>query len=165
MPMVWGDVRAMTDADEIKADLAPTADHVYNHLSETELTERLDEGRLLDAARGPGCYALAVNVPDDRATVCEQWDGTHEARPPDGTLAQLAAADDVAYVGASGHVYDRLRDHAAGDVRTVSLLSVFDPTAVIDVWPDESPFAWEYNCAKMLAQQGWTVWCNGEVVG
>jgi hypothetical protein len=136
-----------------------------SELTETTLTERLDERGLLDAARGPGMYALAVMVPDTRAVVTGNWDATHDVRPPDDALDRLAAADRVAYVGASSDVYHRLCEHVGGSTRQTAFLAAFDLEHVIDVWPHDDPFTAEYNRALRLERDGWRVWCDGDVLG
>jgi hypothetical protein len=134
-------------------------------MTEAALTERLDERGLLQRARGPGVYALRVAVPDDMATVRARWDDHLDARPGDDALTRLHAADRVAYVGASTHVYERLCDHVAGDARTTAFLSVFGFERVVDIWPAAHPFPVETSKAIRLAREGWTVWCDGDVWG
>jgi len=134
-------------------------------MNEAAMTERLDERGLLDDARNPGVYALALAVPSALDAVRRDWDAVADHRPPDDALARLASADRVAYVGASSNVYARLCDHAAGDVRTASICEAFPPDGVIDIWPDESPFMAEYNRALALSRTGWRVWCDGVIFG
>jgi len=128
-----------------------------NQLTEPDVTETLDQ------SRGPGVYALAVAVPDDIATVREQWDTVCDERHPQ--LQRLASAERVAYVGASEAVYHRLCDHAEGEYRQATLLQAFAPTRIIDVWWHEHPYAQEYNRAVGLSESGWCAYTDGEVVG
>lgn len=134
-------------------------------MRETELTEQLDERDLLDDAHGPGVYAIECAVPDLYADVEEAWSNGHEIHPPDNALERLAAARRVAYVGASGEMYDRLCDHVGGERREASFVGTYPPTRVVDIWPTEDPFAAEYNRAVDLARDDWLVWCDGEVFG
>ena len=127
------------------------------NLTETDVTETLDQ------QRGPGVYALKVAVPDDIATVREQWDSVCDVRH--AQLKRLASAERVAYVGASESVYHRLCDHAAGEYRQATLLQAFPPTRIVDVWWHEHPDAHEYNRAVGLSESGWCCWTDGEVVG
>lgn len=132
-------------------------------LSPTDVHERLDRRGLLDAARGPGTYALQVKTPDDTDAVAAAFEGVSDVSPPEPTLSRLTA-DAVCYVGASGHVYDRLQDHAEGAVRQALFLSAFAPVSVVGVWPADNPFAEEYNRAVALSRDGWTCWQDGEVI-
>ena len=136
-------------------------------MNESDLTQSLDERDLLADARGPGVYALTCDVPTgDPDAILSQWDATHDHRPGDDRLRRLVGANPVLYVGASGQVYDRLCDHAAGDVRTTAFCAAFEPTGVVDVWPHDDPFAHERRRAIQLARDGgWVVWCDGEVWG
>lgn len=124
-------------------------------MNETDLTEDLDKRGLLTKAHNPGVYALRVEVPDSEQIVTDQWDAQYDVQPEDSALSRLADAHKVAYVGASGNVYERLTDHAAGDVRKTAFLSVFPPTEVIDVWPSKDPFEKEYRRALRLTNDGW----------
>jgi len=134
-------------------------------MNETSMTERLDERGLLADAHGPGCYAFQIETPDSADAAATRWHHTHEHAPPEGTFDRLADAPDVAYVGASGDVYGRLCDHAAGDVRQTAFLAAFEPTRVIDVWPTEGPFEHEFNRAMRLVQSDWVCWVDGRLLG
>jgi len=137
-----------------------------DRLTPTHATEQLDHKGLLAASRGPGCYALRLAVPDDTAAARERWDAAHDARPPEPTLKRLAAAEQVAYVGAASEVYERIMDHARGDVRKAAVCEAFAPTDVLDVWPTEEPFAREWDRARRFAENNpGLAWCNGEVRG
>lgn len=133
-------------------------------ITPTAVTEALDHSGDLEASHQPGTYALAVAVPDDVESAHRQWLAEYEVLPGDGALEQLAASDDVAYVGASSHVYDRLMDHAHGDLRCTALLRVFDPVGVVGVWPCDCPFERERSRALALAREGWVCWTDGEVL-
>lgn len=133
-------------------------------LTESAMTESLDARGLLAAARGPGVYALRCAVPDDAAAVREALGEVSDADPPEGYAERLAAAERVAYVGASGDVYDRLCDHAAGDVRKATFLRAFPPERVVDVWPHDDPWPCEHKRALKLARrEGWLAWTNGQM--
>jgi len=132
---------------------------------ESDVTQALDDRGRLGDARGPGVYALRLRVPDDAERVHRDWLAEYDALPGDDALDRLAAAEQVAYVGASTNIYRRLCDHAAGR-RRPSLLAVFKPTSVERVWPRRDPFDGpEYNRALRLARDDWVVWCNGELLG
>jgi hypothetical protein len=126
--------------------------------------EALDYDGLLTAARGPGCYALRLAVPDDADAAHRAWLATFDVTPRDDAVTRLAAAPRVAYVGAAGDVYDRLMDHAAGEVRTPAVCRAFPPAAVVGVYPSETPFEDEWGTARDLREDGWTCWVDGEVV-
>jgi len=134
-------------------------------LSPTEAHETLDHKQLLAASHGPGHYALRLTVPDTVAAARERWDAHHDARPPEPTLERLAAAPDVAYVGASADVYERIMDHARGDVRQTAVMGPFPPSGILDVWPCEEPFASEWRRARTLANElPYAVWVDGELL-
>lgn len=131
----------------------------------TTLHEQLDARGLLDKAHGPGTYALRVETPDSREAVAREWRRDADVLPPDETLERLSG-ETVAYVGASKNVYERVMDHARGEVRQAALLRVFDVTGLVGVWPSDrdDPYSEEYNRAVYLSNHGWTVWCDGAVV-
>jgi len=131
--------------------------------SEAALTEALDEAGLLADARGPGTYAVAVDVPDSVEAVKRAWEEYHDVHLNDGAVEQLADADRVAYVGASRNVYARLSDHVTGARRSTAFLTVFSPERVVDVWPAVHPYALEVSTAMQLANDGWVAYCDGEV--
>jgi hypothetical protein len=135
-------------------------------LTPTHATEQLDHRGLLAASHGPGCYALRLSVPDSTDAARSAWDAHHDARPPEPALERLAAADGVAYVGAAGHVYDRIMDHAEGVKRQAAVCKVFPPTEVLEVWPHEDPFTHEWDRARRLSRErDYRVWCDGVVLG
>lgn len=134
-------------------------------MRQATLTERLDERDLLGVAHGPGVYALECDVPDSPAAVQERWLAQHDHDPPDDAYARLAAAERVAYVGASNDIYARLCDHVGGEVRRAAFLSAFSPTRVIDVWEHSGQFTAEFNRAMRLVRSGWVCWTDGELLG
>jgi hypothetical protein len=134
-------------------------------MKESKFHESLDNRGLLAASKGPGCYGLRLAAPDSTAAAREAWDAHHDARPPEPTLDRLAAAGGVAYVGAASEVYDRIMDHARGDVRQTAVCEVFPPTGILDVWPTEDPFAREWDRARKVAENNPVrVWVNGQVL-
>lgn len=134
-------------------------------MRQSTMTERLDERDLLGVAHGAGCYALEVDAPDSEAACRERWLTHHDHEPPEDTLARVAQADRVAYVGASNDVYDRLCDHVAGDVRRAAFLAAFEPTRVVNVWEHDRPFDAEFNRAMRLVRDGWVCWSDGVLLG
>ena len=134
-------------------------------LRESDVTQALDDRGLHDDARGPGVYALRLAVPGDVERVRDEWDGAYDARPGNDGLERIAHSSDVAYVGASTNVYERLCEHATGS-RQPSVLGVFDPTEIVDIWPHPDPFETaEWHRALRLARDGWVTWVDGEVLG
>ena len=137
-------------------------------MDESTMTERLDERDLLGQTRGPGCYALEVRTPDAEDAAQVAWYSEFDHAPPEDALERIADASRVAYVGASGNIYSRLCDHVAGDVRKAAFLTVFRPTRVIDVWPEDTPddaFDAEFNRAMRLVRDGFAVWQDGKLLG
>lgn len=123
------------------------------------MTEDLDARGLLDTARGPGVYGLEVEVPDDLRSA---WHEHNDETPPN--LGRMATAECALYVGASGHVYDRLCDHAAADKRRANALKVFPPTRVAFVEPFDAPLDREYGVALAKADARTAVLCDGEIL-
>lgn len=134
-----------------------------DRLTRTDVIESLDRQGLLEAAAGPGVYALRVETPDSVEAVSRAFLDSVDATPRDGVVEQLTS-DRVAYVGASQQVRDRVTDHADGEVRQATFLEAFAPVAVIDVWSHSQPFTAEYNHAVELSNAGWTCWMDGEVL-
>jgi hypothetical protein len=132
-------------------------------MNPTEMHETLDTQGLLDDAQNSGTYALEVETPTDTESVARAFREVSDAVPTDEVLDRLTA-DRVAYVGASGDVYGRLMDHAAGEVRKALFLRAFNVTGVVGVWPERDPFQHEYNRAVSLSNEGWTVWTDGNVI-
>lgn len=136
-------------------------------MNETDLNDELNRLDAWDQAHDAGVYALAVDVPDSLPATRERWLSVHDLPPGDEILPRLSRAATVAYVGASGDMYERLCDHVAGDVRQSALLEAFDPQSIIGVWPTEDPVeADEYNTARRLGNRMGTIaWRDGEVHG
>lgn len=133
-------------------------------MNEHELTELLDRRGQLDDARGPGCYALAVDAPDSGDQVARHWHRHHDQAPSEGFYSRLAEAGDVLYVGAASHVYDRLCDHVAGDVRQAAFLEAFPPAELHNIYPAtdaEAAYQSEWRTAKGLAHASRRVWTDG----
>lgn len=129
-------------------------------MEEATLTERLDERGLLTAARGPGCYCLTLNVPENFA---REWDAEFDVRPA-GLVDRVESAHALLYVGAASNVYRRLCEHVNAEKRRASLLRVAPPADVVDVTACENPFEREYGYALGFAESA-TVWCDGELIG
>lgn len=128
-------------------------------MRESQVTQDLDERGLLDAARGPGCYALKLRVPED---LRRRWRRHFDAEPDN--LDRLAAAPRALYVGAASDVYGRLCEHVAADVRRASVLRVCPPQRVVAVEPTSDPFEAEYSFARGFADATTTVWYDGEIL-
>jgi hypothetical protein len=130
-------------------------------LTPTDINETLDHRGLLADATGPGVYALRVATPDTVEAVARQWHEYVDAALPEG-YAERLTADDVAYVGASMCVRDRLAEHARGDVRRATFLRAFPPVDVVGVWADPEPFVTaEHAHGRGLRADGWVVWTDG----
>ena len=135
-------------------------------MDETDLTQTLEDRRQLDAARGPGCYALVAGVPDSAQSVIDRWHDAHDAAPDEDVFARLAAAETALYVGAASNVYERLCDHA-GDVRKAAFLSAFPPTALHSLWPKDSAevaFCEEKAVGRALSGAATRVWTDGDLL-
>jgi len=133
-------------------------------LTPAEINETLDRRDALADATGPGVYALRVTTPDTVEAVARQWHEHVDAALPEG-YAERLVADDVAYVGASMHVRDRLAEHARGDVRRATFLEAFAPVDVVGVWSDPEPFVTAERAHGLeLRAADWTVWCDGRVL-
>jgi len=134
-------------------------------VNQTDLHETLDRRGLLSDARNPGTYALKCDAPDYLEPVARRWAGIRDQPLPDGYAARIAEADTVAYVGASNSsVYDRLRDHVAGDVRKATFLTAFPPVGVIDVWlSNGDAMTDEYNRARSVASGDTVAWSDGKL--
>lgn len=124
----------------------------------------LDDRGLLDVSQGPGTYGLQVRTPPTVHAVTEAFREHVDVSPPDEVLARLAESERVAYVGASGNVYDRLQDHCEGEVRKALFLRCFPPVDLVGVWPSDAPFESEFNRARALSEDYDAVWCNGELL-
>lgn len=133
-------------------------------LTPTEINECLDRRELLADATGPGVYALRVRTPDTVEAAARAFFDAGVAEPPHEALSRLTA-EDVAYVGASMHVRDRLAEHARGDVRRATFLRAFPPVDVVDVWADPEPFVTaEHAHGRGLRADGWVVWTDGRLL-
>ena len=133
-------------------------------MTPTQAHERLDELGVLDGSYGPGCYALRVAVPNNVESVQRTWLDAIDAPLPDEYAEQLAAAETCLYVGRSGDVYDRLMDHARGDVRRASFIRAFGVTDIHGVYPeDENNGVAERNRARSLSSATTCVWSDGEL--
>ena len=133
-------------------------------LTPAEVNETLDHQGLLADATGAGVYALRVQTPDSAEAVARAFFDAGVAEPPHEALSRLTA-EDVAYVGASMCVRDRLAEHARGDVRRATLLRAFDPVDVVGVWPDPEPFTTaERARGRELRADGWVVWTDGRLL-
>jgi len=129
----------------------------------SELHKALDHGGHLADSKGPGVYALAVAVPDSVDSIQRARLSVADHPFPDGMAEQLAAAERVVYVGESGHVYDRLMDHARGEVRRASLLRAFAVTDVVGVWPGARTGVAERDRARALSDAETVSYANGEL--
>lgn len=135
-------------------------------MNETELTETLDRRGQLADARGPGCYALEVTLPDHGEQIARYWHRHHD-RSPEGLFSRLADADAVLYVGAASNVYERLCDHVNGDVRKAAFLEAFPPSGLHSLWPKDSAevaFREEQAVGRALANVTRRVWTDGELL-
>jgi len=138
--------------------------HPDARLTPAEINELLDCRGLLADATGPGVYALRVRTPDSTEAVARAFFAADVAEPPREALSRLTA-EDVAYVGASMCVRDRLAEHARGDARRATFLRAFDPVDVVDVWPDPEPFTTaERAHGRGLRADGWVVWTDGRLL-
>ena len=125
---------------------------------------RLDELDLLDDAYEPGTYALQVRVPGTVEAVQREWLDAIDAPLPDEYAEQLADARVCLYVGRSGNVYDRIMDHADGQVRRASFIRAFGMTDIHGVWPDDANTGVaERNRARSLSSATTCVWSDGEL--
>lgn len=132
-----------------------------DHLTPTTAHQTLDDKGWLQASHGPGVYALECEPPpDDPDAVHDRW-AAHFETAPSGLFDSLAAADRLAYVGASSAVYGRIMDHAEGAVRQAAFLSVFEPVGVLGVEAADHPEEREYGYARQWAADGWAVWYDG----
>lgn len=131
--------------------------------TETTVTEDLDQRGLLDTARNPGVYALALQTPaDDADTVTRRWRDEFDAMP-DGLAGHLAACDALLYVGSHRRsVYERVCQHARGHHRA-AIMAVWPPERVVGIEPCENPRAREWGYAASLADETTRCWTDGEL--
>lgn len=133
-------------------------------MNEADLTETLDRRGQLDAARGPGCYALEVEQPATVQQAINWWRNVRDVNPPNDALARIATAESILYVGAASNVYERLCDHVAADVRRAAFLSAFPVKSLHSLWPKDSAevaFREETAVARALAGPERRVWTDG----
>lgn len=125
---------------------------------------RLDELGLLDAAHGPGTYALQVSVPNSVESVQRRYLAAKSHPLNDSMAARLAESDTCLYVGRSGEVYDRIMDHVDGEVRRASFLEAFDVIDVRGIWSaDANDDVAERRRARLLSTPATCVWTDGEL--
>ena len=132
-------------------------------MTPTELHERLDHAGLLEDAHSEGVYSLALDVPDSVEAVQRRRLEVADSPWPDDMAAQFAAAERVVYVGESGDIYDRLMDHARGDVRRAALVAAYPIVDVVGVWPGERSATAERDRARALASASTAAYANGEL--
>ena len=119
---------------------------------------------MLNTSHGPGIYALRVSVPNGVEATQREWLDAIDAPLPDPMAEQVANADTALYVGRSGNVYDRIMDHADGQVRRASFIRAFGMTDIHGVWPgDENTGVAERNRARGLSDTDTVVWTDGEL--
>ena len=113
------------------------------------------------AAKVPGVYAIkCANVSNDLERLTRRWlDETGKEAP---YLEECAEANEIAYVGASGNIFDRLCDHTDARVRKSTFLQVFEPRELLAIHPDDEPFLHEPQYADNLAHahESWYVHCR-----
>ena len=133
-------------------------------MTPTQAHGRLDDLGVLDESHGSGCYALRVAVPNGVESVQRTWLDAIDAPLPDAYAEQLADAETCLYVGRSGDVYDRIMDHADGQVRRASFIRAFGMTDIHGVWPDDANTGVaERNRARSLSSATTCVWCDGSL--
>ena len=133
-------------------------------MTPTQANGRLDELGVLDASHGPGIYALRVAVPNGVEAIQRTWLDAIDAPLPDPMAEQVADADTALYVGRSGNVYDRIMDHADGQVRRASFIRAFGMVDIHGVYPeDENTGVAERNRARSLSSATTCVWTDGEL--
>lgn len=135
-------------------------------MNETDLNQTLEDWGELDAARGPGCYALEVAIPDRGEQIARYWHRHHD-HAPEGFYRRLADAEQVLYVGAAKDVYERLCDHIAGEVRQATFLKAYPAVSLHSIWPKEVPeraFIEEQAVARALSGPATRVWTDGDLL-
>ena len=133
-------------------------------MTPVEAHQRLDGLGVLDESHGPGIYALRVTVPNNVESVHRTWLDAIDAPLLDEYAEQVAAARVCLYVGRSGNVYDRIMDHADGQVRRASFIRAFGMTDIHGVWPDDANTGVaERDRARSLSSATTCVWCDGEL--
>jgi len=133
-----------------------------DQLTPTAVNEWLDSHGMHESGRQPGVYAIELATPsDDAEQVTRQLHDAYDA-PPEGLAERLAAAERFVYVGTHGEsVYKRLCQHARSH-QSSTIMAVWQPVDIVDVWPGEYPDAREYNRAVDLASVDTVAWMDGE---
>ena len=129
-------------------------------LTETRLTQALEDAGDLDRARQPGVYALRLRDPGDAASVLVSWQSEFDAPPPDGFVERLTGAAKLLYVGTHAQsMYERLCQHARGH-QSSTIMDAWPPMEVYGLWPD----AREYDRAATLSSGHTAVWTDGTLL-
>lgn len=112
-------------------------------------------------AKVAGCYAIKCNHPGhDLEALTRRWlDETGKEAP---YLTECAQARAIAYVGASGNIFERLVDHTDAKVRKSVFLQVFEPAELLAIYPDKHPMQNEQQYADALQADypDWYVHCR-----
>ena len=133
-------------------------------MTPVEAHTKLEKLETLNASQGPGTYALRVSVPNNVESVQRTWLDAIDAPLPDEYAEQLAECESALYVGRSGNVYDRIMDHADGQVRRASFIRAFGMADIHGVYPeDENTGVAERNRARALSDADTVVWTDGEL--
>lgn len=120
-----------------------------------------------DAFHEPGCYALALDAPEDFAALRERWYSVYEIEPPEEFVNAVEANRDLAYIGAASSLCDRLHDHVRGDVRQAGVLGVCPAVGLREVWrTDTADVAFERETGLAIAYSnqhpGVACYCDGD---
>lgn len=134
-------------------------------LTESELTERLDERGLLTESHRPGVYALKLADPGDSIrAIIDRWTDHFDADIPGNYATRLSAADRLLYVGSHGRsIYDRLTQHVRGH-KSSTIMDIYPPVDVVNFWHEDHPRDHEWGHAVDLARDGTVVWCDGSLI-
>ena len=133
-------------------------------MTPVEAHTELEALETLAASQAPGTYAIVVAVPNGVESVQRTWLDAIDAPLPDAYAKQLADAKTCLYVGRSGDVYDRIMDHARGDVRRASFVRAFGMADIHGVYPeDENTGVAERDRARSLSDATTVVWTDGEL--
>ena len=124
-------------------------------MNTTEATEQLLQCCPEDhQPSDPGCYALEIDLPDDRNDVADAWHEHYEELPP--YYHRLVDCHTAIYVGEAGDVQRRLNDHINSDKRKAALPSVFGVKSLLNVWWHDSKQdaeEAEYNRARQIDKE------------
>ena len=131
--------------------------------SATEMHERLDKLGYLEDSKSKGVYSISLLTPDNLEDLQRDWLRNNDRPMPDQMAVQIANSSNTAYVGESGDVYDRLMDHARGDVRRAALVSAYPIVDVVGVWPGERSATAERDRAREVASASTAAYANGEL--